>query len=107
MVSRSKTASTKPLSIILVPRVARGNFNTFLELELNEKLLHSTQRPLRMALSLSSGLLWLSRQQSSTDTRVSNKADERVAEVLQLACAVARDFVLFTIIIVWIQNARS
>lgn len=65
------------------------HLNTFLEQMLNETVLHSTQS-LRVVLLLSSGLFRLSRQQRSTDTRVSSKADERATEMLQLACVVAR-----------------
>jgi hypothetical protein len=66
----------------------------FVERQLNEKVLHSAQ-PLREALSLSSALFRLSHQLRSTDTRLSSKADERAAEILQLACAVARSLCPF------------
>jgi ankyrin repeat protein len=57
--------------------------------ELAANVLRSKQ-PFRSALFLSSVFFRLSRQQRSTDTLVSRKADERAAEMLQLAGAVAR-----------------
>ena len=57
--------------------------------ELAANVLRSKQ-PFRSALFLSSVFFRLSRQKRSTDTLVSRKADERAAEMLQLAGAVAR-----------------
>jgi ankyrin repeat protein len=54
-------------------------------------LIKNCTHPLRACIKLSAELMAFSRRQRSQDIRLANGADERAAELEQLACAIARN----------------
>jgi ankyrin repeat protein len=54
-------------------------------------MLKNFQHPLHACIRLSAELMALSRRQRSKDVRLANDADEKAAELEQLACAIARN----------------
>jgi ankyrin repeat protein/uncharacterized coiled-coil protein SlyX len=59
--------------------------------DLPSKIMELSTHPLKTSIQLSAALMVLSRKQRSKDIRLADGADEKAAELEQLACAIARN----------------
>jgi len=59
--------------------------------DLPSKIMEFVNHPLKSSIQLSAGLMRFSREQRSKDIRLANIADEKAAELEQLACAIVRN----------------